>query len=312
MPPVGIGTIAWGDESYGFGTRFREKDLEDVFRAAVGGGVGWFDTAEVYGYKSGQFEQSAEHMLGHFVENASTEARLLNGAGGGLPEAFVGSKVFTVPWTNVIMGGGVRMGRTQLVDAGKATVERLGRPLDLWSIHFPFPTYSQSMYVDALVEAMDLGLTKAVGVSNYDAGQMEEAQELLFQRGIALAANQVKYSVLDRKAQRSGLLLKCADLGVKLVAYCPLESGKLTGTDNEGDKKIAELRKLLEFIGAINGGKTPTQVAINYLVCRGALPIVGCASVAHVDAAAGAVADGWRLDNNELDTIDEKLDYLQL
>ena len=34
--------------------------------------------------------------------------------------------------------------------------------------------------------------------------------------------------------------------------------------------------------------------------------------VAHVDAAAGAVADGWRLDNNELETIDEKLDYLQL
>lgn len=58
-------------------------------------------------------------------------------------------------------------------------------------IHFPFPTYKQSVLADGLKEAMDLGLTKAVGVCNYDAAQVEEMHTLLARHDIALATNQV-------------------------------------------------------------------------------------------------------------------------
>ena len=58
-------------------------------------------------------------------------------------------------------------------------------------IHFPFPTFKQSVLADGLKEAIDLGLTGAVGVCNYDAAQLEEMHGLLDKNGIALATNQV-------------------------------------------------------------------------------------------------------------------------
>ena len=58
-------------------------------------------------------------------------------------------------------------------------------------IHFPFPTFKQSVLADGLKEAMDLGLTGAVGVCNYDVAQLEEMHGLLDKNGIALATNQV-------------------------------------------------------------------------------------------------------------------------
>lgn len=58
-------------------------------------------------------------------------------------------------------------------------------------IHFPFPTFKQSVLADGLKEAKDLGLTDAVGVCNYDSAQLEEMHGLLDKNGIALATNQV-------------------------------------------------------------------------------------------------------------------------
>ena len=93
--------------------RFGEAELREAFLAALPAeGIQappvLFDTAEVYGYKSGAQGQSAEHLLGRFLQE-----------GGGVPtsRAVVGSKVFPVPWTNLLVGGGVRLGREALVSA---------------------------------------------------------------------------------------------------------------------------------------------------------------------------------------------------
>ena len=73
------------------------------------------------------------------------------------------------------------------------------------------------------------GLTKTVGVSNYDEDQMRRTHAALAQRGIALASNQVEYSLLDRKVEINGLLNACQELGVTLIAYSPIAKGMLTG-----------------------------------------------------------------------------------
>eukprot|EP00955_Chlamydomonas_euryale_P104202 365547-Chlamydomonas_euryale.AAC.3 len=70
------------------------------------------------------------------------------------------TQVFTVPWTNVIMGGGLRLGRESLIEALKGSVERTGGPLDLWSIHFPFPGLKQEVLMETLAQAVDMGMTK--------------------------------------------------------------------------------------------------------------------------------------------------------
>ena len=95
--------------------------------------------------------------MGRFVKNDDSIIK---------DEVVVGSKVFTIPWTNALMGGGIRLGKESLVKAGKESVKRMGgRRMDFWSIHFPFPSFSQDALMSALEESLDLGLTRAVSVS---------------------------------------------------------------------------------------------------------------------------------------------------
>jgi diketogulonate reductase-like aldo/keto reductase len=204
------------------------------------------------------------------------------------------------------MGGGLRLSSAALVKALRNSVERNGgNALDLWSIHFPFPTWSQTALTEALAQGIDEGLCKAVGVSNYDADQMEEAWTLLNKRGIPLVTNQVKYSVLERAPEKTGLLKIARELDVRIVAYSPLGGGAL---QSSSDKDIRTLNKLLEFIGAVNGGKTSTQVALNYLMCKGAIPIPSCTSVKRAKEYADCL--NFELGVEDIETIDEKLDYV--
>ena len=297
ISPIGVGTISWGDASRGFGTTFREKDAFDAFQRARKSGINFFDTAEVYGYKGQKYEQSAEEILGRFVKNDDSIIK---------DEVVVGSKVFTIPWTNALMGGGIRLGKESLVKAGKESVKRMGgRRMDLWSIHFPFPSFSQDALMSALEESLDLGLTRAVGVSNYNVEQLERAFEILEKRGIPLASNQIEYSVVNRKAEKEGLIQSCLDRDVKVVAHSPLKALKTT----EIEEKYVIMNKLCEFIGQVNGGgKSKVSVMLNYCMAKGTIPIPGVKRVEHIEDIENAM--GWTLDEESVLTIDEKMDYL--
>ena len=297
ISPIGVGTISWGDASRGFGTTFREKDAFDAFQRARKSGINFFDTAEVYGYKGQKYEQSAEEILGRFVKNDDSIIK---------DEVVVGSKVFTIPWTNALMGGGIRLGKESLVKAGKESVKRMGgRRMDVWSIHFPFPSFSQDALMSALEESLDLGLTRAVGVSNYNTEQLERAFEILEKRGIPLASNQIEYSVVNRKAEKEGLIQSCLDRDVKVVAHSPLKALKTT----EIEEKYVIMNKLCEFIGQVNGGgKSKVSVMLNYCMAKGTIPIPGVKRVEHIEDIENAM--GWTLDEESVLTIDEKMDYL--
>ena len=300
ISPIGVGTIDWGDASRGFGTTFREKDAFDAFQRARKSGINFFDTAEVYGYKGQKYEQSAEEILGRFVaknDDVKNDSK---------DEVVVGSKVFTIPWTNALMGGGIRLGKESLVKAGKESVKRMGgRRMDLWSIHFPFPSFSQDALMSALEESLDVGLTRAVGVSNYNTEQLERAFEILEKRGIPLASNQIEYSVVNRKAEKEGLIQSCLDRDVKVVAHSPLKALKTT----EIEEKYVIMNKLCEFIGQVNGGgKSKVSVMLNYCMAKGTIPIPGVKRVEHIEDIENAM--GWTLDEESVLTIDEKMDYL--
>lgn len=298
ISPIGVGTISWGDASRGFGTNgFREKDAFDAFQRARKSGINFFDTAEVYGYKGQKYEQSAEEILGRFVKNDDSIIK---------DEVVVGSKVFTIPWTNALMGGGIRLGKESLVKAGKESVKRMGgRRMDVWSIHFPFPSFSQDALMSALEESLDVGLTRAVGVSNYNTEQLERAFEILEKRGIPLASNQIEYSVVNRKAEKEGLIQSCLDRDVKVVAHSPLKALKTT----EIEEKYVIMNKLCEFIGQVNGGgKSKVSVMLNYCMAKGTIPIPGVKRVEHIEDIENAM--GWTLDEESVLTIDEKMDYL--
>lgn len=72
---------------------------------------------------------------------------------------------------------------------------------------------------DALADAYDAGLVKAVGVSNYSLDEIKTMHGALQKRGVPLASNQVSYSLIRTIPEKSGLIQLCHDLGIAVLAY---------------------------------------------------------------------------------------------
>lgn len=287
---TGTGTWQWGDKlMWGFGSGYAEADVRGAFDASLKAGITFFDTAEMYGWGM------SERLLGQFIRESGVQA-------------VVATKFLPFPW---------RILRRQLIGALRGSLKRLGmESVDLYQIHFPLPPISMQARADALADALDRGLTRAVGVSNYGAKQTLQTHEALSKRGYPLATNQVEYSLLNRKIEHDGTLPAARDCGVTIIAYSPLGMGLLTGKysvdspppgarTRTAKGKLAKLPPLLDrmrAIGEAHGGKNPAQVAINWTICKGTLPIPGAKNAGQVEQNAGA--RGWRLTDDEVAELD--------
>jgi aryl-alcohol dehydrogenase-like predicted oxidoreductase len=157
---------------------------------------------------------------------------------------------------------------------------------------------------------------KAVGVSNYSVKETRSIAAELDKRGLRLATNQIEFSLLRRAPETGGLLAACAELGVVPLAYSPIGQGRLTGkysTSNPPPGKrnfsnhpmavVDDVVAQLRVIGDKHGGKKPSQVALNWVMAKGAVPIPGAKSAAQAQENAGAL--GWSMDADDLALLDE-------
>jgi aryl-alcohol dehydrogenase-like predicted oxidoreductase len=293
----GVGTWAWGDRLYwGYGNSYHEDDLQAACQTCLAAGINFFDTAEVYG------QGLSETLLGKFLKNVD-------------PQPIIATKFMPYPW---------RLSRSSLIKALRNSLKRLNRvKVDLYMMHQALPPIRIETWMEAMVEAYSAGLTAAIGVSNYDRHNMQRAYDSLIGQGIQLASNQMEYSLLERKVEKNGLLKHCQDLGVTLIAYSPLAEGALTGKYTPENPipgfrgtsinrsflaKIRPLITTMKIIGAAHEGKTPAQVAINWVMCKGAVPIPGAKTSEQAEQNAGAA--GWRLTADEVALLDEYSDQV--
>lgn len=292
--PLGIGTWAWGARF--FWGEYSFPDIQAAFDTSLAGGVTLFDTAEVYGMGR------SETLLGTCLK--STQQPVVTA-----------TKFFPFPW---------RFTKGSLLHNLRNSLKRLGLPrVDLYQIHWPSPPMPIDLWVSALGDAIEAGLTRLGGVSNYDVDQTRRANTLLENRGVHLASNQVHYSLLRRAPEHSGLLELCQELKITLIAYSPLAQGVLTGkyTPNNplpgvrGQRysrdlllRVQPLIGLMREIGQAHGDKTPTQVAINWVICKGALPIPGARNARQAQEILGAL--GWKLTQDEVVALEQAADKL--
>jgi aryl-alcohol dehydrogenase-like predicted oxidoreductase len=146
---------------------------------------------------------------------------------------------------------------------------------------------------------------------------MRRAHAVLIKRGFFLSANQVEYSLLDRRIERNGLLALCKDLDITCIAYSPIAQGVLSGKYSQKNplsglrgrkyppkllNQIEPILRLLQEIGDAHDAKTPAQVAINWVICKGAIPIPGVKSVEQAQEDIGAL--GWSLTEEEVTRLD--------
>jgi aryl-alcohol dehydrogenase-like predicted oxidoreductase len=296
IPPLGVGTWAWGDKGTwgmgGYDNALTESTIRDAWEASIEAGVVLFDTAEVYG------RGESERIIGRLLAaDPATRARVV-----------IATKFMPSPWkVNV---------HAALLSAARRSRERLGvDTIDLYQIHGPISLRSHEALADALAAAVAEGVVKAVGVSNYSAKETRGIDAALRKRGLRLASNQIEFSLLRAMPLRVGLLACCQDLGVVPLAYSPIGQGRLTGKYSAAnpppgkrtfsahpmeqiDAIVAELRR----IGEAHEGRTPSQVALAWLIAKGAVPIPGAKNRSQAEQNAGAL--GWQMSDEEVARLD--------
>ncbi|MFN6472046.1 MAG: aldo/keto reductase [Nostoc sp. SerVER01] len=297
VTPLCIGTWAWGDKLFwNYGNGYGPEQLQEAFTAALQAGVNFFDTAEVYGMGL------SEKFLGEFMQQAQQPVQ-------------IATKFGPLPW---------RFTGNSVSDALTESLKRLQvDQIALYQVHWPFAFFlSQKTLMNALADEVKRGRIAAVGVSNYSAEQMRDAHQILADRGVPLAVNQVRYSLLTRQIESKGIVATARELGVTLLAYSPLAQGLLTGKytidsaetptgarkvdprfNKEGLQKITPVISLLRSFGE-KYDRTPAQVALNWLISQGnVIPIAGVKTAEHVRQNAGAL--GWRLNEDEIQELEK-------
>jgi aryl-alcohol dehydrogenase-like predicted oxidoreductase len=294
---IGIGAWSWGDRFFwGYGKNYGIDELRDAFALITRSGINFFDTAEMYAMGK------SEKILGMLNQKNKYSS-------------VIATKFYPFPW---------RVDPFSARRAVKNSLRRLKlKEVDLYQIHMPVPPYPMEYWLKKLADLQDQGYIKAIGVSNFNLEQTRAAQKYLEGRGLSLASNQVRYSIIDNKIEENGLYDYCLENNITIIAYSPLAMGMLTGkyTPKNPPKgvrrsayrytpefldKIQPLISLMREIGQGHGGKSPAQIAINWVICKGAIPIPGVKNsrqalenIKSVDFKL-SVDEVMRLDNFEL------------
>jgi len=290
---IGLGTWqfseAWGVTSY--------EDARRIVEAALEHGVNLFDTAMVYG------RGMSEEFLG----------RALRELGARRDEVVVATKIpgeFLQPW--------------DVFRAVDRSLRRLGLGhIDVLQVHWPpcwhnFPT---CRYMRALERLVELGKVEYLGLSDYPVELVEAARSCLARHDVEVL--QVRYNLVERWAEEEHLPY-AEEAGMSLLAWSPLAKGALLGKYSlEEAQRLGDVRsrepifhpenysqilglaaKLREV--AERYGKTPAQVALNWLLTTSSavIPIPGARRPEQVAENAGAA--GWRLSYEDWRLLDEE------
>jgi diketogulonate reductase-like aldo/keto reductase len=221
--PDGTEVPALGQGTWNMGERASEADREIAsLKAGIELGMTLIDTAEMYG------EGGAERVVGRAIK-------------GQRDKVFITSKVYPH-----------NASRTGTIEACNRSLSRLGIDrIDLYLLHWR-GEYPLTETVEAFEELMDAGKIGAWGVSNFDADDMEELFSV--PGGRRCAANQVLFN-LARRGIEYDLLPWCQKHGVPVMAYSPIEQGRIL--HNPELIRIAKANQA-----------TPAQVALAFVLER--------------------------------------------
>jgi pyridoxine 4-dehydrogenase len=301
FPALGCGTWAWGNRLLWGYDPAMDDELQQVFKACVAQGVTLFDSGDSYG--TGRLNGRSETLLGQFASAYE---------GPNQDQICLATKLAAYPW---------RITRGSVVRAGMASSQRLGRPIDLAQMHWSTANYApwqEGPFLDGLMDLYEQGHIKGIGLSNFGPKRLKLAHQRFQTRGIPIATLQVQYSLLSTyPVTELGLKDLCDELGIRLIAYSPLALGLLTGKYSpQGPfpqgvrgflfrQLLPNIQPLLQTLQDIANQrqKTSAQVALNWCIAKGTLPIPGAKSLHQAQQNLGAL--GWLLDSGEVEALDQ-------
>jgi aryl-alcohol dehydrogenase-like predicted oxidoreductase len=300
VTPIGLGVMELAGGGGLIGRMFPiipQDEKNAIIKAALDGGINWFDTAEMYG--AGVSEQSL--------------ATGLKAAGKSDHEVIIATK-----WQPFLRtAGNIRHSikdRLHFLD---------GYSIGNYMVHQPYSFSSPEAEMNAMADLVEAGKIRSVGVSNFKPARMIRAHAALAKRGIPLAVNQVRYNLLSREIETNGILATAKELGVTIIAYTPVARGLLTGKYHKDpglldkmsgwrktsvQRNLERTRPLINLMGEIaaNHAATIAQVALNWLINFNGeivVTIPGATKVSQVKESAGAMR--FRLTADEIAHLDD-------
>jgi aryl-alcohol dehydrogenase-like predicted oxidoreductase len=281
-----------------------EDAADPIVRAAVEGGVNFFDTADTY--SNGASEVATGRLVGKYL---------------GRDEVVIATKVF-MPMTPGENGGG--LSRKHVLSAIDASLTRLGLDyVDLYQIHRWDPRVPIEETMEALHDVVRAGKARYIGASSMFAWQFAKAQHTAERHGwTRFVSMQNHYNLIYREEEREMIPL-CVDQGVGVIPWSPLARGVLAGTrTRDGDKRTtrSETDPFTDYLYsqptdfdvvervdeiAAERGVPSAQVALAWLLHRPGVtaPIVGSTKLGHLeDALAGEQLD---LGDKEMERLEE-------
>jgi diketogulonate reductase-like aldo/keto reductase len=170
--------------------------------------------------------------------------------------------------------------------------------IDLYQIHWPNSRVPVEETMKAMEKLVECGKVRYIGVSNFSLEQMRKAEEALSKN--KLASNQVEYNLMVRGIEKD-LLPYCKHKNIVIIPYKPIAQGALANPNER-------LKTVMDEISQKHGGKTPAQIALNWLMTKSNVifPIPRASRPKRVIENVGSV--GWSLDAEDMRTLDACLE----
>ncbi|KUJ41361.1 oxidoreductase [Streptomyces albus subsp. albus] len=294
---LGLGTMNFGPLS-------PEPEAHQIMSRALDAGINLFDTADIYGWKTG--EGITEQIIGRWLDQDASRRE----------QIVLATKVYGP------MGRKPNTSRLSALHIRQAVEDSLRRlrtdRLDLLQLHHVDRTTPWEEIWQALDLLVAQGKVLYVGTSNHAAWHITRAQEHARRRDImGLVSEQSVYNLLERTVELE-VLPACQEYGIGFLPYSPLQGGLLSGVlrregEQTGRGKEPKTRKLLErHRERIAGyekwcadlGEEPARVALAWLLHQAAVTsvIVGPRTPEHLEEALRAPR--LKLDQEQLGALD--------
>ena len=287
-----------------FGMRIDQEQTAAVVDAALGAGINFFDTADLYG------GTKSELFLGKALGARRDDVVIATKFGGPLDD------------NPEHRGGSARWVRQACEDS----LRRLNTDrIDLYQLHFPDMSVPIEETLTALDELVKAGKVREIGNSNFTGEMIEEADDISEKLGIArFVGAQNMYSLLHREPE-TDVIPACERRGLAFLPYFPLASGLLTGKykkdaplpegaritsypeerrkDFMSDRAMEIVELLEEFAGVRD--HMLLDLAMSWLLSKPIVASVIAGATKPEQVRANARAVSWKLTGADLKEIDE-------
>ena len=285
---VCLGCMGFGDPAHGQHTwTLEEEASRGIIRRDLELGVNFFDTAIVY--QNGTSEQYLGRALKDFARR----------------EDVVVATKFPVR-TQAEIDGGIS-GQEHVRRMLDQSLQNLGMDyVDLYIYHMWDYLTPLEEIMEGLNNAVKAGKVRFVGISNCFAWQLCKANELARREGFApFVSVQGHYNLIFREEERE-MIPYCREEGIALTPYSALAGGRLSKLPGETSKRLeadtyakgkydataAQDARIIERVAELARvhGVAMTEIALAWLMGKGAIPVAGATKLSHVEGAARATA----------------------